>query len=368
MSTHPNDLQRLAQKHGWATGPLTSARVKRMGVQEYEFHRVFNKAELEKALAEPQIQAEAKRSGEVEKVQRQWENKATPEETEAALKEVAKFVARHPQFRADLMDNRTKLVDFLKASNLPITEKTLTESFEILGREGKLVLSPAAVGIIRIRLSNGEVLSIRKEDLRTHKSSGNHSYGRDSNVEVLDAEDSVTGSRLSRHVLLDVLLSPYNTGIQSQRDQDGLRADEYKDQNPEAFREPTPALTEQNFLQATATFLSFHPEYIPTEAHRKHLRAYIDKRKLPYNINSLEAAYAELVREGYIETNSEKVVSAGGGTKLIDLGGEYQPHGTKQNLRVTNKVLADVNRMSAQEYLEYLNVPENRREVEAALR
>jgi DNA-binding transcriptional MocR family regulator len=97
------------------------------------------------------------------------------------------------------------------------------------------------------------------------------------------------------------------------------------------------------------------------------MRAYIEKRHLPISINSLETAYAELVREGYIKTSPEAVVSAGGGTKLIDLGGEYLPHGTRQNLRVTNKVLADVNRMSAKEYQDALRDPEYRAQVEAAL-
>jgi hypothetical protein len=355
-----SELQSLAARRGWQAGPLTFAKIQRMTADESEFHSKLNKEEFERALAEPKTKAESKKVAEQSKVQRFWNNQATEDEVQEASKEIDIFLKMHPQLRVDRQENISALNEWCKTHGLELTQNNLHQALEMLGREGRLTLSPAAVGIIRIRLSNGGIYDIKQEDLSVYQR-------RNPGLTVLEPETEITGSRLARHTLLDILLSPHSPAIQEKREQAALSAKEYRELNPEAFVQPTPALTEQKFLQATATFLSFHPEYIPTEAHRKHLRAYIDKRKLPYNINSLEAAYAELVREGYIETNSEKVVSAGGGTKLIDLGGEHQPHGTRQNLRVTNNVLADVNRLSAKDYQDALRNPEYRAQVEAAL-
>jgi hypothetical protein len=355
-----SELQVLARKFGWQPGPLTYAQIKRMSSDEALFHERLNKEEFERALAEPALKAKNHRDAEAEKVQRQFEDKATPEEHEAALKEVTKFVAQHPQFKADLMDQRTALINFLKERRLPVTQANLTDAFQILGREGKLTLNPSAVGIIRVRYSNGATYDIRQEDLAVHQR-------RNRGLTVLEPETEISGSRLAMSGALDILLSPHSPAIQEGREQAALSADDYKKQNPEAFLGPTPALIEQKFQQATATFLSFHPEYVPTEEHRKHLRAYIDKRNLPYNIHSLEAAYADLVRDGYIQTNSETVVSAGGGTKLFDYGAQHRGNQVAELPEYDKSLAYKIRSMSAKEYADFIANPTNRRAVDEAV-
>jgi hypothetical protein len=79
----------------------------------------------------------------------------------------------------------------------------------------------------------------------------------------------------------------------------------------------------------------------------------------------LEAAYAELVREGYIETNSESVVSAGGGTKLINLGGRGKH---VVSLPDENESLGrKIQKMTAAEYAEFVANPTNRRAIDNQL-
>src|SRR6266849_5933195 len=130
MSTHPNDLQRLAQKNGWEKGPLTFARVQRRGVREYEFHQAFNKAELDKALDSPRVEGENKRNAEASKVGRMWADQATPEETQAALAEVTAFCKAYPQFIGRHVPNREALVAWLREKNLPVTFATLSTAFQ----------------------------------------------------------------------------------------------------------------------------------------------------------------------------------------------------------------------------------------------
>jgi hypothetical protein len=235
-------------------------------------------------------------------VQRFWNNQATEDEIKEASKEIDFFLKRYPQLRVDRQENISALNEWRKTHGLDLTQNNLHEVLETLGREGRLTLSPAAVGIIRIR-TNGQTVSIRKEDLAVHQR-------RDKNLSVLEPETEISGSRLARHMLLDVLLSPHSPTIQEKREQAVISASDYKEQNPEAFAEPTPALVEQKFQQATATFLSFHPEYVPTEEHRKHLRAYLDKRHLPYSLNSLETAYSELrTREGTRRSRADERIA-----------------------------------------------------------
>ncbi len=347
-------MQRLAQKHGWEKGPLTSARVQRMGVQEYEFHQAFNKAELEKALDAPRIEAESKRTAETEKVQRQWEDKATPEEHETAKKEVAKFVARHPQFKADLMENRTRLVDFLKASNLPITEQTLTDAFQTLGREGKLVLSPSKVGIVRIKLSNGQVLDVRKEDLRVHQR-------RDTNLIVFEAED-VTGARLSRHALLDVLLSPHSAAIQEKREQAAVSAKDYYKEHSELHETRVPTLVTSRLKQYVATLADKHPEMLQNESNATKLNAYLAENQLSLTLNNLEVAYSALRQAEEIELRNDAVASVPG-YKLVD----YGPQERGLQLPEKESLARKVNSMSAKEFQEWLQTPSNRRALDGAV-
>src|SRR5207302_11197832 len=175
----------------------------------------------------------------------------------------------------------------------------------------------------------------------------------------LGTETEISGGRVVRHPELYKLLAP----APAEKDrlklaEQKMSADEYRKQNPEAFRDPRVyAEAAEKIKREINSFRSFHPEYLLTEENSKHLQAYISKRKLPFNRESLEAAYGELVRQGYIEINHETVVSSGG-TKLVDFGGRPG----RANLS------REINRMSAAEYAEFIANPTNRRSIDEALR
>ena len=171
----------------------------------------------------------------------------------------------------------------------------------------------------------------------------------------LGTETEISGGRVVRHPELYKLLAP----APAEKDrlklaEQKMSADEYRKQHPEAFRDPRVyAEAAEKIKREINSFRSFHPEYLLTEENSKHLQAYISKRKLPFNRESLEAAYGELVREGYIEINHETVVSSGG-TKLVNFGGRPG----RANLS------HDINRMTAVEYARWLENPANRRLVD----
>jgi hypothetical protein len=354
---HAGDLQRLAQQFGWTPGPRTYAAIQRMTSDQTAWEAMFNKEEFEKGLSERDLKAKNRRDAEAEAVEKYW---AGDQVTEEAVREIQKFIAAHPQFRADDMGNREALVNFLREHKQPVTQANLTEAFQILGRDGKLVLSPSKVGIIHI-LYNGRPADIRKEDFQVYKR-------RDPNAqEVLQDDDSVTGYRLARHSCLALLLSPHSPAIQAQREQAALSADDYKKQNPEAFPKSIPPLVEKKWRQAASSFASFHPEYIPSAENKKHMLAYLEKRNLPITLNNLEAAYAELTKDGYIQINPEAVVSAGNGTRMIDYGA---PGRGKEvaSLPEGNESLAyKIRNMTAKEYSDFIADPNNRRAVDRAV-
>jgi len=283
----------------------------------FAWHEQNNRANVEKALDAPRIKAANVKNAEAAKSQRIWKNEATNEETEESVREVQKFVAVYPQFRADFVPNREALISFLREKNLSCVKANLVTAFEALASKGLLVLNPSAIGI--------------------------------------GTETEISGARVVRHPELYRLLAPAPTEAQKAKLEQGkMSADEYRKQHPEAFRDPQVyADTAEKIKREINSFRSFHPEYKLTEENSKHLQAYISKRKLPFNRESLEAAYSELVREGYIETNPEAVVSSGG-TKLIDYGGRPG----RANLS------HEINRMSAAEYTRWLENPANRRLVD----
>ena len=315
------ELSYLAQKYGWKAETLTRARINRMPADESDWHSRFNADEFTRAWGEDQAKAENKKNTEAAKSQRIWKNEATNEETEESIREVQEFVAAYPQFRADFVPNREALISFLRSKTLSCVKANLVAAFEDLASKGFLLLNPSAIGI-------GE-------------------------------ESEISGGRVVRHPELYKLLAP----APAEKDrlklaEQKMSADEYRKQHPEAFRDPRVyAEAAEKIKREINSFRSFHPEYLLTEENSKHLQAYISKRKLPFNRESLEAAYGELVRQGYIEINHETVVSSGG-TKLVDFGGRPG----RANLS------REINRMSAAEYAEFIANPTNRRSIDEALR
>jgi hypothetical protein len=94
-----------------------------------------------------------------------------------------------------------------------------------------------------------------------------------------------------------------------------------------------------------------------TNENRQHIRSYLDKRSLPYNIQSLEKAYGDLLEAGYIEIDENAVVKAG--TKRIDFGAQPRTRTVPADLQ------REINAMSSSEYNRWLQVPANRARVNA---
>ena len=73
------------------------------------------------------------------KTRKIWEE-GTPEEIDAALVEVNRFVAAHPQFIGSNEANRKTLVNWLVQMNLLCTYQNLVNAFQDLAKDGKLTL------------------------------------------------------------------------------------------------------------------------------------------------------------------------------------------------------------------------------------
>jgi hypothetical protein len=369
-----SEVKYLAEKFGWTAGPLTFKAVQNMNSDQARFHELFNKAEYERALGEPQAKKEAaKAATETERVKAEnaknkewwdgkkfWESEVTPEGLRKVEEETELFHTIYPQLVLNNQQNGDALREWLVSKCLPVSAVNLSKAFQALAREGRLVLNPSVCGIIRIRLGDGKELEIKSEQLpdfqrrnpATIEGRGIFRKTVQKPVEILPAVESVTGSELANHPLLDTLLGAYDVVAETKRYNDSLSADEYRRQNGEAFRDPRAyANAADKIKREIGSFISFHPEYRLTEENKKHLCAFIEKRKLEFNRENLETAYGELVREeGYIETNPEAVVSSGQ-TKLVDFGGRPSP----------TKTPAEIRRMSAKEYQDWLNEsPANR--------
>ena len=191
-----------------------------------------------------------------------FENRATQGDIDAGLEQVALFTARYPQFVGSVFENRQALMEWLKQNNRTVKFANLVAAFEALVLEGRVIVSPAAIGA--------------------------------------GTEQQVSGFALRKHPNLHLLLKPGPTEKErEQREIGKLSADDYKKQlknsntsNPWRSRE---------IEQVGATFQSFHPEWIPSDDNKTKLLEWIDKGKTGFSIQALEAAYKDLRSRGELE-------------------------------------------------------------------
>src|SRR6266403_2358820 len=139
--------KRLATTESLSQRELTAREIHLMSEPVFAWHEQNNRANVEKALDAPRIKAANVKNAEAAKSQRIWKNEATNEETEESVREVQKFVAVYPQFRADFVPNREALISFLRERNLSCVKANLVTAFEALASKGLLVLNPSAIGI-----------------------------------------------------------------------------------------------------------------------------------------------------------------------------------------------------------------------------
>jgi hypothetical protein len=127
---------------------LSVSEIHEMSSGECRYHQICN-ADLYEAAFQRQANIEHN-DRELDKVavQRMFDDRATPEEFESAVKETQKFGERFPQGQfKERPENRAKLVSYLREHNKAITYQNLVEAFETLSIAGNLVLSPNAISV-----------------------------------------------------------------------------------------------------------------------------------------------------------------------------------------------------------------------------
>src|SRR6185369_12964168 len=75
-----------------------------------------------------------------------FENRATQGDIDAGLEQVALFTSRYPQFVGAIVENRQALMAWLKQNNRTVKFANLVAAFEALTVEGRVIVSPSAIG------------------------------------------------------------------------------------------------------------------------------------------------------------------------------------------------------------------------------
>jgi hypothetical protein len=321
------EIQALASKKGWTVGPLTYRQVQRMDSDQYRFHEIFNKAELEKALDSPRVEAENKKNAEASKAGRMWADQATPEETEAALAEVTAFCSAYPQFIGGHVPNRKALIAWLQEKNLPVTFANLSTSFQALGSEGKILVNPSALGI--------------------------------------GTDTEVGGARLKNHPELWRLLEPALSAEQKAKiAEQKMSAKQYREAHKEDWRiDRIPDQQRASWNKAIGFFLQSRPDVVPSSENLKKIGDFIFANGLQMNPQGLEAAYKSLKAKGELELN-EGAVQEGQAlryTNLADTGGDVRSGFVGRDTNLAAKIAS----MSADEYSRWLQSPSNRKAADA---
>src|ERR1700732_2902315 len=131
------ELETLAARHGWQPGELTMKDIQRMGAAELRYHEVCNSHNYEAAFERAANVAQNRKALEHWATKRMFDDNATPDEIATAVNEAQRFSANHPQFLGSTQPaNRTKLFDWLRDKNLPITYENVCSGFADLAMRG----------------------------------------------------------------------------------------------------------------------------------------------------------------------------------------------------------------------------------------
>lgn len=271
------ELEAAARRHGWTRRELSVKEIREMSSGECRYHEVCNPDLFEAAFQRQANIDHNDREMDKVAVQRMFEDRATPEETAAAVEQTRRFSARFPQGQfATVPENRTKLIGWLRDRNLPITFDNLAAGFAELAMAGDLVLSAAVLGDDR-QLS-GQVL---------------RTYSR-----------------------LHELIQPHHMPTAEEK----MSANDYWQAHQELHTKQIPPMVVEGFERAERTFRSTHPEYIATKNSRDRILAQLQEWKLTISPQSLEAAWKHLVEKGELQVDKTKVLQ-GQAVRITDLGG-----------------------------------------------
>jgi hypothetical protein len=335
MARSKEDLEHLIEKRGLA--PMESLRVRELTEKEilsempepvYEWHYLYNRPNIEKAMAAKKIKQGEQKTTEEREAKQFWDGiqkrQLGGEQLKKAKEASDNFCAKHPQYYRNNLTNDTAIAAWFKSRTLAPTEANLREAFVELAKNGKLILNPAAIGVIRIRLSNGQVLDMHESDLSNWQQR-NH----EPKVEILAFEE-ITGRELVCSSQLQWLLKAYPEGSLQAIKQTKMSAEQFKPAVQKAFE------NDPNRVRSVIEeFKKAHPDYPLTDESREHMVSYMDKRKKVYTVANLKEAYQTLVAEGYIEPNRDYVN------------------------RLYEEVQNEIRGKSAKEYEEWLRIPGN---------
>ncbi len=113
---------------------LTRDDINRMPSAEFQWYKTNHAAYIDKILNAP-----TKEQREATRIKEMWNTRATPEEHEAMLAEVAKFCDTYVQFRGDIVSNRVALIGFCSQNSLKVTFDNLVRAFKDLSKSGQLI-------------------------------------------------------------------------------------------------------------------------------------------------------------------------------------------------------------------------------------
>jgi hypothetical protein len=322
-----------------------------MASEEMEWHRTENRANFEKAMAQPRGQAEAQRSKDANAFRRFATGAGWSPEDHAQLVEDMKRIKREFPAVVSNKANSDVIAEWLLDQKCYPTYPNMRLAVTTLACEGKLLLNPSAVGI--------------PED----------KYG-----------DSIEGGyQISRVSAADLKLMTKPFRPQSELDEiRAMSADQYyRSEHGRALREERnkhadQAIREQELRQAEAAvefFLASNRDYARTNDNRDQILRWLKDRNLPMTQNSLQQAFGELKHQLALSSDNNVEYN---GTRVIDYSdlGPTNPIQTlppKQHVELVEQksvkkiTMADVRKMSAEQYEAALNDSDLGPQLEALL-
>jgi hypothetical protein len=141
------ELESLAARQGWQPRELTMKDIREMSSAELRYHEVCNRQNYDAAFQRAENVTHNRKAMEQWATKRMFDDQATPQEIEAAVKEAQRFSANHSQFLGSTQPtNRAKLFQWLRDRNLPITYDNFCGGFADLAIRGELVVSAGCIG------------------------------------------------------------------------------------------------------------------------------------------------------------------------------------------------------------------------------
>lgn len=289
MGKTRSELEAMAARNGWKVRELTAEEIcNEMRRDELEFQETFNNAELTRALNEPARRERNRRNKAAWDAKRCWDEKASPEETAAAIAEVQKFTTDYPQFLGEYSPaNREMLLSWLRDRNLPVTYDSLVQGFESLTLGGSLILDGGVCGV---------------------------------------EDKEISGHALVAHPQIYKLLQPHPVLSPEAREQERinhLSADDFLNEHSELQDCRVAPILKYKVVQILDTWIGQHPEYMRCPENEAAMTDAVLASALPISLQLLESVYQKLLADGALKIDSSAIVEHGA-SRISDIGGHPQ--------------------------------------------